>query len=1110
MNRYPRYQAARALQRAANKLAYGGGVDLSDGAEADEVMSTLSDNPEFPAGEQSSNDNDAQRLAPMMQHEGQRQPKFAPALKDGNTGQIYVGFGGHLNVWEDIVPEEIKLSDAPLVSGWVDHGGKWHTREEAAAAIGDSGQLVSENLPADNRIDSDKIPYIAKLVMEAAAVEQPQVVDVRILGPEVNEGRGHSPNSYIKMLWYGHTIEAWETCLEDGPLEHYRVDGHEIEHMSDTDKELRALIPEAAHVNQELIRIIYRVWAENSRIWTWDSENDEQREARKHKWNWINNKWVWEDGTVIEPGYPDGFDPKSVEPMDDWHWDDHELTPRDPTTKISAKPPEQMHWNGLSIIIENPKGAVREGTDKGGYHWEIKMKDHYGFIQNTSGEDGEGVDVFINPDAPEHFDNQSGSVYIVHQEVDGEYDEDKVMIGYASKSEAEDAYRSNYEDGWDGLGDITEMTDVDFINEYIPDHWHAKPKYKKTAQAYALGPNQLNDMGVDVGTKHMWPRHVYELELNTYDANHATYHHLEKPVFLAFRCDPNDGDWEYLIVYGLKPHAEFHESHASYADPASAMSDARRDLATMLYPEDKPGIMPSGLSPTMVQAQIKYTDQFTQTEIAMLPQDIMGVPLGPVQPGHTSVTFSAPDVVIKIDHPTGPNTLWSGHITYGQNHGLGPVHTKTLLGMVVELEGQILKLQSWGHWPLPEQRVAQINSLNDLSNNVGESGAPMNSMGPHSTQDDAHLGEDNTSEDVDLHIQGMESIAQVEAPYSDGEGPLGTEFEEKDDERKVVHAMGKLGTGEDPYKTGRLYGYNDLLPQHQSDVKVNKALGKDRRAFYWLRTEMPLWQLIDESEYWYRKNQHQKWKQVDRNKTLKLAELMQTGATVTPLMVSPPGEENGGLWEGYHRLRAAELLMLDSVPVMMKIDPSDAVWQLRVADFKREPWVCVDFDGTLVDDEPHGDVHGEIDLSTAVPFDGAAETMKAMIDQGWRVTIFTARDPGMGSGTAWEKPLKAWLKKYNIQYSDIMNADADSDTGGKPPADVFIDNNAIQFDPKVGWGGMLDNVAAMIEQHREAGILGIDDNLADAYTNGDETRSDLSEDRGDSVEGLIDHQARKK
>ncbi|NUQ80832.1 MAG: hypothetical protein HUU10_04405 [Bacteroidetes bacterium] len=102
---------------------------------------------------------------------------------------------------------------------------------------------------------------------------------------------------------------------------------------------------------------------------------------------------------------------------------------------------KQMTFAGLPISIENKKGTYREGADKDGHHWKVKMHHDYGYIRRTEGTDGDQLDVYIGPD--EDF----SEVFVIHQNdpVTGKYDEDKVMLGFSSATEAKKAYQKQYD-----------------------------------------------------------------------------------------------------------------------------------------------------------------------------------------------------------------------------------------------------------------------------------------------------------------------------------------------------------------------------------------------------------------------------------------------------------------------------------------------------------------------------------------------------------------------------------------------------------------------------------------------------------------------------------------
>lgn len=119
----------------------------------------------------------------------------------------------------------------------------------------------------------------------------------------------------------------------------------------------------------------------------------------------------------------------------------------------------KMEINGFKISIENPAGSIRTGTDPDGNEWSSEMAAHYGYFQRSEGKDGDQVDVFVKPGT-----KTSSRIFVVDQ-IDpktGKFDEHKVVFGAKDVSEAADIYLANYEDGWQGLGNITELTQENF------------------------------------------------------------------------------------------------------------------------------------------------------------------------------------------------------------------------------------------------------------------------------------------------------------------------------------------------------------------------------------------------------------------------------------------------------------------------------------------------------------------------------------------------------------------------------------------------------------------------------------------------------------------------
>jgi len=101
-------------------------------------------------------------------------------------------------------------------------------------------------------------------------------------------------------------------------------------------------------------------------------------------------------------------------------------------------------FQGLPISIENKKGSIREWRDSNAHvSGKTKMHFDYGYIQRTTGIDGDQVDVYIGPEP------DASVAYVIHQMKApsfNKYDEDKVMLGFSSEKEAKDAYLKQYND----------------------------------------------------------------------------------------------------------------------------------------------------------------------------------------------------------------------------------------------------------------------------------------------------------------------------------------------------------------------------------------------------------------------------------------------------------------------------------------------------------------------------------------------------------------------------------------------------------------------------------------------------------------------------------------
>lgn len=122
----------------------------------------------------------------------------------------------------------------------------------------------------------------------------------------------------------------------------------------------------------------------------------------------------------------------------------------------------RTNYMGLEISIENRKGSVRKWVDEHGNEGSTKMKYPYGYIRRTIGNDGDHVDCYIGDD------KNSEKVFIVHQKdpKTDKFDEDKVMLGFTSKSEAKEAYLAHYDDK-NFFDSMDEMTIEEFKDKVI-------------------------------------------------------------------------------------------------------------------------------------------------------------------------------------------------------------------------------------------------------------------------------------------------------------------------------------------------------------------------------------------------------------------------------------------------------------------------------------------------------------------------------------------------------------------------------------------------------------------------------------------------------------------
>src|SRR5271157_2230053 len=112
---------------------------------------------------------------------------------------------------------------------------------------------------------------------------------------------------------------------------------------------------------------------------------------------------------------------------------------------ITAKLPQHhsVEYHDIPIIVEWPKGCVREGKDRNGKSWRREMQADYGFIDDTSAAgDTEPLDIYIGPD------KNTNRVFVLEQlNESGEFDEYKLVAGVPNLESALNLYLAHYPKG---------------------------------------------------------------------------------------------------------------------------------------------------------------------------------------------------------------------------------------------------------------------------------------------------------------------------------------------------------------------------------------------------------------------------------------------------------------------------------------------------------------------------------------------------------------------------------------------------------------------------------------------------------------------------------------
>jgi capsule biosynthesis phosphatase len=99
--------------------------------------------------------------------------------------------------------------------------------------------------------------------------------------------------------------------------------------------------------------------------------------------------------------------------------------------------------------------------------------------------------------------------------------------------------------------------------------------------------------------------------------------------------------------------------------------------------------------------------------------------------------------------------------------------------------------------------------------------------------------------------------------------------------------------------------------------------------------------------------------------------------------------------------------------------------------------LVIDLDGTLCTLRRPGESYHDVR-----PFQGEIDVLNRLVDDGWHVTVFTARGMDTYGGDVrkiklmLEAPTRAWLRRHGVRYHRLKF--------GKPPADWYVDDKSLR------------------------------------------------------------------
>jgi len=151
---------------------------------------------------------------------------------------------------------------------------------------------------------------------------------------------------------------------------------------------------------------------------------------------------------------------------------------------------------GLPITIETPKHYFRYGKDRDGSRWHVRMPADYGYIKGSKPErDDESVDVYLGDDSHKATDLPVWVIDQVHAH-NGQFDENKCMIGFPNAMTARKTYDAGFSDGKgpQRTGAVTRMT-WDEFRWWVKNGNHKQPVAYHFVAKSALRHNEHSPYG---------------------------------------------------------------------------------------------------------------------------------------------------------------------------------------------------------------------------------------------------------------------------------------------------------------------------------------------------------------------------------------------------------------------------------------------------------------------------------------------------------------------------------------------------------------------------------------------------------------------------------------